>query len=85
MKTHWHCLFVLLFCLVFGVCTAHAVAKGPRDLVRVGIFPAEPLNFIDNEGIAQGFYPDLLEEIVKDGRWRVEYVPGSWAEGLERL
>jgi PAS domain S-box-containing protein len=51
----------------------------------VGVFPVEPLTFIDKQGIAQGLFPDLLREIVKDESWTVAFVPGSWSDGLERL
>jgi PAS domain S-box-containing protein len=63
----------------------HAADKGPRGVVRVGIFPFEPFNFIDSTGAAQGLNADLLREIVRDEKWSVKFVPGSWAEGLERL
>ena len=79
--------FLCLILLFVGVYPIQAVERGPKGTVRVGVFPVEPLCFVDSQGIAQGLYPDLLREIVKDedGKWVVEFVPGSWAEGLERL
>jgi hypothetical protein len=76
---------LFLICLALTALPAQAVDRGPQGIVRVGIFPFEPLNFIDENGVAQGLYPDLLKEIVKDENWTVEFVSGSWAEGLERL
>jgi len=40
---------------------------------------------MDSTGHAQGLNPDLLREIARDETWQIEFVPGSWAEGLERL
>jgi PAS domain S-box-containing protein len=75
---------VLLAMLLFAWPLA-AVERGPQGTVRVGIFPFEPFNFIDHNGIAQGLNPDLLREMVRDQDWRIEFVPCTWAEGLERL
>ncbi|MBN2657969.1 MAG: transporter substrate-binding domain-containing protein [Spirochaetales bacterium] len=55
------------------------------DRVRVGIFPFEPMNFIDEKGNPAGLYPDLLREMAKGESWDFVFVEGSWAEGLERL
>ncbi|MEN7973076.1 MAG: PAS domain S-box protein [Verrucomicrobiota bacterium] len=54
--------------------------------VRVGIFPVEPLNFMDQEGVACGLNPDLLREVSREQKtWEPEFVPVTWAEGLEKL
>ncbi len=63
----------------------HASEKGPKGTIRVGIFPFAPFNYLDKNGNAKGLNPDLLREIAKDEVWDVEFVPGSWAEGLGRL
>lgn len=59
--------------------------RGPKGLIRVGIFPFAPFNYMDENEIAQGLNPDLLREIVRDEQWRVAFIPGSWSEGLDRL
>ncbi len=84
-STHKAWSFFCVILLLFVAGSAQALDRGPKGTIRVGIFPVEPLNFVDNQGIAQGLFPDLLKEIVKDEEWTVEFVPGSWAEGLERL
>lgn len=76
---------LFLLCLALTALPAQAVDRGPRGVVRVGVFPFEPLNFMDANGVAQGLYPDLLRKIVENEKWSVKFVPGSWAEGLERL
>ncbi|MDZ8117953.1 PAS domain S-box protein [Pontiella agarivorans] len=62
------------------------MAEDAARAVRVGVFDMEPLNFVDEEGGAQGFNPDLLREIARvRGRWVPEFVPVTWAEGLAKL
>ena len=57
-----------------------------RKNIRVGVYPAKPLNFIDENGVVQGFNPDLIREIFRGQKNRhLEFVPGTWSEGLERL
>ena len=72
-----------MICIVWQ--PVQAEERGPRGIVRVGIFPFEPFNFIDEKDVAQGLNPDLLREIVRDEDWKIEFVPGSWAENLDRL
>jgi PAS domain S-box-containing protein len=44
-----------------------------------------PLNFIDNEGTAQGLYPDLIREFVRKEDWHISFVPGSWGECYDQV
>jgi PAS domain S-box-containing protein len=77
----------LLFAFHFILSPSHlfAVEKGPHGIIRVGTFPFEPFNFVDDNGMTQGLNADLLRELVKDEDWSINFIPGSWAEGLERL
>ena len=78
-------LFLLSCLLLFTFSPLQAAGPAVEGTVRVGIFPLEPLNFIDDNGDAQGFNPDLLRQIARLQGWSVRFVPGSWGEGLERL
>ena len=82
---HIFTLLILVSLLVLQPFFVHATPKGPRGTIRVGVFPFAPFNYLDENGVAQGLNPDLLREIIKDEAWKVEFVAGSWAEGLERL
>ena len=77
--------FFFVILLLFITWPVQARGKGPQGTIRVGVFPVEPLTFVDKQGVAQGLFPDLLREIVKDESSAIAFVPGSWAEGLERL
>jgi len=53
--------------------------------VRVGIFQNKPLSFVDDQGQAQGIYPEILKRIAAQEQWSLEFVMGSWSDGLARL
>jgi len=53
--------------------------------VRVGVYEAKPLAYSDKDGSAHGFFVDMLNHIAGKEQWNVQYVPGSWQEGLDRL
>ena len=58
----------------------------PPKTVRIGIFPMEPILFLDENGTAAGFIPDLMRSIFpeRDG-WNTVFVNGSWEENHRRL
>lgn len=62
----------------------YTLAQDHTRVVQVGVFQLHPMVFLDEQGQAQGFYVDLLNEIASREGWQVEYVPGTWAEGLQR-
>jgi PAS domain S-box-containing protein len=70
------CLF-LQWNLAPPVCAARPV--------KVGVHDNQPLSFVDANGQAKGFLIDILEYIGSKEGWRLEYIPGSLAECLERL
>ncbi|MDD5700707.1 MAG: ATP-binding protein [Dehalococcoidales bacterium] len=59
-------------------------ADNPIKL-KVGIYANKPKIFVDENGNPSGFWPSIIDEIAAKERWVVEYVPGSWSEGLTRL
>ncbi|MEE9508944.1 MAG: ATP-binding protein [Candidatus Bathyarchaeia archaeon] len=73
---------VLFFLLLFQ---NHVFAQYNGSTIRVGIFQNDPIVFIDDTGVPQGVYVDLLQEIANEERWDIQFVPGTWSEGLERL
>jgi PAS domain S-box-containing protein len=61
-----------------------AWAESPR-LIRIGAFNYYPGIFQDTDGAVKGFYVDALAEVAKRENLRIEYIYGTWAEGLERI
>jgi PAS domain S-box-containing protein len=60
-------------------------APQTNRVVRVGAFNYYPGIFKAADGHVHGFYVDLFRSIAELENWKVEYVYGTWAEGLERL
>ena len=72
-----------LFCLIAAAWAGFAAAGA--QTVRVGIYQNSPKVAISEKGRPEGIFVDLLEAIAKAEGWTIEYVPGTWAEGLDRL
>ncbi len=53
--------------------------------LRIGIYDNAPKVTLSPEGQPQGIFVDLIEAIAAKENWQLEYVPGTWAEGLDRL
>lgn len=53
--------------------------------IRVAVFPLHPLNFVDDQGTAQGLFPDLIRNLMEKDDWDVEFIPLTWSEGLQAL
>ncbi len=60
-------------------------ASAQSRTVRVGVYENMPKVFTDESGQPSGIFIDLLNEIARDEGWKLEYVPGSWDEGLAAL
>ncbi len=54
-----------------------------RDL-KIASFDFNPFIFSDSENETLGLNAELLNHIAKDMDWNIQYVHGSWNEGLER-
>lgn len=73
---------VILF-TVMGVSGNSAQAKNLR--VRVGVYDNSPKISLSANGQPEGIFIDIIEEIAKQERWQLEYIYGTWQEGLDRL
>jgi len=70
-----------------------ALAAGGADgaqaaatkIVRVGTFQSPPMIFKDESGETNGIFSDLIRAIGERENWQLEFVHGSWSEGLDRL
>lgn len=70
--------------LAMAVLLGGAPLAAEPPAVRVGVFPAAPMVSVAG-GKPEGFFIDILERIAADSGWKLEYVPGTWAEQLSRL
>ncbi len=76
-------LVLLLTPLLLAALATSAAAQGQR--VRVGIYENAPKVFTDESGKPAGIFVDVMNEIARREGWEVEYVHGSWGEGLDRV
>jgi signal transduction histidine kinase/ABC-type amino acid transport substrate-binding protein len=76
----WAGRLLLVTLLLLTWPTAHA-----ERLVRVGVYENSPKVALSPGGQPEGVFIDLIEAIAEREGWRIDYVPGSWAEGLDRL
>ena len=53
--------------------------------IRVGLYQNPPKVAWSESGRPEGIFVDLVEAIAKAENRTLEYVPGTWAEGLDRL
>jgi signal transduction histidine kinase/ABC-type amino acid transport substrate-binding protein len=56
-----------------------------QQRVRVGIYDNSPKIGFSEAGKPEGIFVDLLEAIAAKEGWSVEWIPGTWGEGLDRL
>jgi len=53
-------------------------------LIRVGVYEYYPLIFTEDDKV-KGLYADVLEHIAKKEGYTLQYVKGTFNEGLKRL
>jgi len=61
------------------------LALEAAQTVRVGLYQNSPKIAIGADGRGEGIFADILEAIAAREGWHIQYVPGSWSEGLARL
>ena len=84
----WLARAACLVALLAGTSVAQVVSgtdEAPIEVVRVGAYENPPKVFRNPDGRVGGIFPDLLEHIAAEEKWRLEYVHGTWQECLERL
>ena len=62
-----------------------AAASNDRIALRVGVYENMPKIGVSEQGKPQGIFVDLIEAIAEREDWDINYVEGTWAEGLDRL
>ncbi|MBU0732445.1 transporter substrate-binding domain-containing protein [Patescibacteria group bacterium] len=60
-------------------------AQEDPTIVRVGVYDNSPKIFMDEDGEIKGFWADIINYMAEQEGWQVQYVYGTWDEGLERL
>ncbi len=73
--------------LALGLCLIPFASPSFLDgrTVRVGVYENAPKVMFDQAGHPTGIFIDVIEAIAAAEGWTLEYVEGTWAEGLARL
>jgi len=80
LRSGWRYAGLCLLLCAVGLGSAWGAQK-----VRVGVYQNSPKVAVSEAGRPEGIFIDLIEGIAEQEGWEIEYVPGTWSEGLERL
>jgi len=70
----------LLFLVLFVPSSLYA-----KTALKVGVYNNKPTIFVDETGVVQGLFIDILEDIALREDWEIEYVVGHFSEVLHSL
>jgi len=73
-----------ILCIIFITITNLLYSYLNRPL-KVGVYNNYPKVYQTDSGDIGGIFPEILEIIAEREGWEIDYVMGSWDEGLERL
>jgi len=76
---------VVLTVLLLLSCQLSHGETGHLLTVKVGVYENPPKVYTNASGDVAGIFPDILEVIAGEEGWHLEYVHGTWEEGLKRL
>lgn len=57
----------------------------PAAALKVGVYDNPPKIFLNDKGDVDGLWYEITVEIARKENWEIEWVYGSWNEGLHRL
>ncbi|HOV15717.1 MAG TPA: transporter substrate-binding domain-containing protein, partial [Spirochaetota bacterium] len=77
--------FKKIFIFLFILLTYFAFSEEAKRVVRVGFYENPPKLFKDENGKITGYHIDIIKGIAKNENWDLQFVEGSWDEGLLRL
>lgn len=82
-------LFFLLLrlCFILSIVSGSETvfARSDNRIVNVGVYENAPKIFISESGRPLGIFIDIIEHIARTEGWKLNYIAGTWVEGLNRL
>jgi PAS domain S-box-containing protein len=76
---------IIVSSCILLVCFLHPVSLLAGTAIKVGAYQNKPLLFQDHDGGIKGIFADILAYIAEEEDWEIEYVHGSWTQGLQNL
>ncbi len=83
MQTGFIVFAAIVLTLAFSSLTV--MPSFAASTVKVGIYENKPKVFTDDLGRPAGIFVDIIEAVAASEGWEIEFVPGTWSEGLDRL
>lgn len=74
-----------MFLFLLYIFTFSGPALADNRVVKIGVYENAPKVFTSPSGKPSGIFIDIIEYIANEEDWQLEYVKGTWAEGLDRL
>ena len=74
---------ILSFCLLLSTC--FSVYGYAQTTLKIGVYDNKPTIFVGDDGVVQGLFVDVLEEIAIKENWRLEYVFGQFSDVFTQL
>lgn len=78
-------LFLFILSLFLTSTTTIVKAQSEPLKVRVAVYENPPKVYTDVDGKLKGFWPEIVDYLAEKMNWEVEYIHGTFNEGLERL
>lgn len=78
-------ILALAFLILGAVPAGSAPDGADTRIVVVGIYENAPKVFTSESGTPSGIFVDVIEALAESEGWTLRYVPGTFAEGLDRL
>jgi PAS domain S-box-containing protein len=75
---------ILISCLLLAL-FVNPISVSAETTIKMGVYQNRPLLFKDNDGNIKGIFADILAYIADEEDWNIEYVNGSWSQGLQNL
>jgi len=74
-----------IFVLILALLLSTSLVFAEKKIVKVGVYENAPKVFTDESGDPSGIFIDVIEYIAEKESWDLQYVSGTWVEGLDRL
>ena len=71
--------------VVLSVCVSVSAVHASGTHVRVGVYENSPKVGLSEAGTPEGIFVDIISRIAAEEGWAIEFVSGTWMEGLNRL
>ncbi|MGB3211403.1 MAG: response regulator [Desulforhopalus sp.] len=73
-------LFLLLSLIFLPLFLSSSLYGKTKTTLKVGVYQNKPIIFINEAGVVQGLFIDILEDVALRENWKLEYVAGYFSD-----